>query len=131
MDINGKYKLWDTINTAWRTVFPRSWNIMESSKRPSKYYLYINFLPKKIPYFPSLKSSNKNFSVTQNKNFSVISKYHLSINFLLQKDSIFHPGKVQNKNISVISKYHLSTNFLPQNKAVFPIPKKFKARPFQ
>ena len=42
-----------------KTVFPRFWNIIESSKRLSKYFLYINFLTKKKPNFPSLKSSKQ------------------------------------------------------------------------
>ena len=45
--------------TARKTVFPRFWNIIESSKRPSKYYLYINFLAKKIRYFPFPKRSKQ------------------------------------------------------------------------
>ena len=35
------------------------------------------------------KVENKNFSAAQNKNFSVISKYYLSINFLPQKRLYF------------------------------------------
>ena len=48
-----------TNTTARKTVFSRFWNIMESSKRPSKYYLYINFLAKKkdrIPITEKLKT---------------------------------------------------------------------------
>ena len=43
--------------------------------------------------------------------------------FWLKKDDISHHGKVQNKNFSVTSKYHLSIIFLPQEKTMFPIPK--------
>ena len=43
----------------------------------------------------------------QNKNFSVISKYHISINFLAQKYHIFHLQKIQNKNFLVISKHDI------------------------
>ena len=43
-------------NTARKTIFPRSWNIIESSKRPRKYHFSINFLAEKRPYFPSPKS---------------------------------------------------------------------------
>ena len=68
----------------------------------------------------------------QNKNFSVTSKYHFSINFLTQKkDRISNHRKVQNKNFPVISKYHISVNFLAPEKTVFPISEKAKARPFQ
>ena len=53
---------------------------METS-RPSKYFLYINFLAKKRHG----KAQSKNFLVAQNMNFSVISKYDLSSNFLSEK----------------------------------------------
>ena len=38
--------------TAQKTIFPKSWNIMESSESPSKYYLSINFFAKKNTVFP-------------------------------------------------------------------------------
>ena len=41
----------------------------------------------------------------QNKDLPVVSKYHLSINFLVQKRPYFHLRKVQNKNFSVINKH--------------------------
>ena len=41
-----------------KTIFPKSWNIMESRKRRSK-YLSINFLAGKSPYFPSPESSKQ------------------------------------------------------------------------
>ena len=108
-----------TINTARKTVFQRPWNLMESSKRTSKYYLFI-FSLKKDRFSHHCKSQNKNFSVATNKNFSVISKYHISINFLSpKKDRISNHGKVQNKNFSVTSKYHLSINFLSQKDRIF------------
>ena len=48
-----------TFNTARKTIFPKPWNIMKSSKIPRKYQLSINFLGKKRPYFLSLKSSKQ------------------------------------------------------------------------
>ena len=36
---------------ARKTIFPRSWNIIESSKRPRKYNLSINFLAEKTTVF--------------------------------------------------------------------------------
>ena len=33
--------------------------VLESSKRPSKYYLFINLLAYKRPYFPSPESSKQ------------------------------------------------------------------------
>ena len=56
--------------TAQKIMFTRSWNIIESSKRPCKYHLSINVLGEK-------------------KNFSVTSKYHLSMKFLTQKETVF------------------------------------------
>ena len=62
----------------------------------------------------------------QNKNFSVISKYHLFHQLLDSKRGrVYHHRKVQNKNFSVISKYHLYTNFVAQ-KIPFFTPKNFK-----
>ena len=59
----------------------------------------------------------------QSKNFSLISKYHLSINFLTQKRPYFHSQKDQNKNFFVFSKYHISINFLTQKHRIFPLQK--------
>ena len=117
--------------TARKIVFPRSSNIMKSSKRTSKHYLYINFLAKKDFIFHHRKAQSKNFLVAQTKNFSVISKYHLSIDFLSKKPCICYNGKAQSKYFSVSSKYHLSINFLPQKETVFFIPEKFKTKTFQ
>ena len=39
-------------STARKTIIPRSWNIIESSKRPCKYHLSINFLTEKKTLFP-------------------------------------------------------------------------------
>ena len=69
-------------NTARKTIFPKSWNIMESSKRPSKYHLSINFLAQKKDYIWHQRK-------VQNKYFSVISKYHLSSSFWFKKRSYF------------------------------------------
>ena len=60
--------------TARKTIFPKFWNIIESSKDQ------VNII------FPST--------------------------FWLKRDRISHHRKVQNKNSSVISKYHLSINVL-------------------
>ena len=50
--------------------------------------------------------------------------------FWLKKDRISHNQKVQKKNFSVTSKYQLSINVLPQKKTVFPIPRKFLNKNF-
>ena len=54
-----------------------------------------------------------------------------SSTFWLKKERISHQQKVQNKNFSVTSKYHLSINVLAQEKTVFPISEKVKTRTFQ
>ena len=53
------------VYTARKTIFPRSWNIIESSKRPCKYHLSINFLTQKRPHFPSPKSSKQGIFFNQ------------------------------------------------------------------
>ena len=45
--------------TARKTIFPKSWNIIKSSKRPSKYHIFISLLGEKSPYFPSPKRSKQ------------------------------------------------------------------------
>ena len=89
-----------TLNTARKSTFPKSWNIMESSKLPRKYQLSINFLDQKRPYFLSLKSS---------------------------KQELFHTQKTWYSMLKKISSY---INFLNQKKTVFPISEKFKTRTF-
>ena len=44
---NIKPYLFDILNTTPKTIFPKTWKIMKSSKTPSKYYLPINFLDQK------------------------------------------------------------------------------------
>ena len=62
---------WVICCTARKTVFPRLWNITESSKRSSKYYLYINFLSFLRPYFPSPKGSKQElFGSPKQEHFS-------------------------------------------------------------
>ena len=88
-----------------------------------------------IPSFHQLLDSKKDrishHRKVQNKNFSVISKYHLFHQLLdSKKGHISHHRKVQNKDFSVISKYHLSIIFLAQKNTAFFIPKNVKTRTF-
>ena len=76
----------------------------------------------KTPYFQSPGISWK-----AQKDQVIIIFYQ---DFGSKKDRISHLRKVPNKNFSVISKYHLSTNFLAQEKTEFPIFENFKARTF-
>ena len=111
-----------------KTTFPKSWNISESSKRPTKYHVPMNFSAQKKHLFNNSKSSKQELFKAQNKNFPVISKYHLSINFLAQKRPYFPSPEsskqelfmAQNKNVRVSSKYYLSINFLAQKRPYFP-----------
>ena len=41
-----------TANTTQKPIFRKSWNVMESLKRPSKKHLSINFLAETKPVFP-------------------------------------------------------------------------------
>ena len=50
--------------------------------------------------------------------------------FWLKKDRISHHRKAQNMNFSVISKHHLSINFLPQQRPYFPSGKSSKQERF-
>ena len=70
------------------------------------------------PYFPGPGISWKAKKDQVNIIFTAI--------FWLKKDRISHHRKVQNKNFSVISKYHLSINFLSQRRPYFPFPKSSK-----
>ena len=51
--------------TAQKVIFLKSWNIMKSSKIPSKYHLSINVFDQKRPYFPSTKGSKQELFHTQ------------------------------------------------------------------
>ena len=82
------------------------------------------FWLKKRPYFPSPRRSKQELHINQ-----YISSFHQLLDS--KKDRISHHRKVQNKNFSIISKYYLSINFLALKKTVFPIPEKIKTRTFQ
>ena len=110
-------------DTARKTIFPRSWNIIESSKRPSKYHLSINFLAEKKAVFPITEKLNTR---TSQQRVNII----FPSTFWLKKDRISHFRKDQNKNFSVISKYHLSSNFLAQKRPYFSLPKRPKQERF-
>ena len=49
-----------------------------------------------------------------------------SSTFWLKKDHIYHNGKVQNKKFSLIIKYHLSIKYLAQKRPYFLSPKSSK-----
>ena len=58
--------------------------------------------------FGSKKDRISHSRKDQNKNFLLISKYHISINFLAQEYHIFHLQKIKNENFLVISKHDIS-----------------------
>ena len=109
--------------TARKSIFLKSWNIMESSKRPSKYPLSISFLAQKNVFPISKNFKTRPFQQSVNIIFPST--------FCLKKDGISHLRKGQNKNFSIIDKYHISINFFAQKETVLPISGKFKARTFQ
>ena len=114
----------DFVITARKSVFPRSWNFMESLKRPSKHHLSINFLAEKKIIFPI---TEKFKTRTSREPVNII---YPSTSWL-KKDRISHHQKVQNKSFSVISKYYLFQQLLDSKKTIFPITKKFKTITFQ
>ena len=70
------------------------------------------------PYFQSPGISWK----VQKDQVSIV----FPLTFWLKKDRISHHRKVQSKNFLVISKYGLFINFLAQKKTAFPSPKSSK-----
>ena len=79
-------------NTARKTIFSRSWNIMESSKRPSKYHLSTNFLAEKKTVFPISKKFK-----TRTFQWSV--KIIFPSNFKLKEDCISISGKFKTRTL--------------------------------
>ena len=73
---------------------------------PSTFWL------KKRPYFPTPKSPKQELFNSQ----SILSFHQL---FGSKKDRISHSQNDQNKNFSVISKYHISINFLAEKYHIF------------
>ena len=111
--------------TARNTVFPKSWNIMEISKRPSKYHLSTNFLTEKRSCFPSPKVSKQELLGNQEVSYF----YQL---LELKKKTVF-PAKEKFKARTFQQSVNIifSINFLTRKKTVFPITEKFKTRTFQ
>ena len=120
----GKYVTHCTINH-----ISKSWNIMERSKRPSKYHLSIKFFTEKKTVFPITKkfktwtfqkSINTIFPSTfwlkkrpyfpsrkssKQELFSNQSISYFHQLFGSKNDRIFHFQKFQNNNFSLISKH--------------------------
>ena len=92
-------------------------------KWPSKYHLFNSFLAVEETVFPIAKNfKTKIFQESVNAIFL--------LTFWFKKDLISHPRTVQNKNFSVISKYHISINFLAREKTVFFISENVKKKNF-
>ena len=100
----------DLFHTAQKIIFTKSCNIIKSSKSPTKGHLSINFLAQKRPYLPSPKLSKQELSSNRQ-----ISFFHKP--FVLKKGRISHLRKIQIKNFTVISKYQLFINFLAQKRS--------------
>ena len=95
-------------NTARKTIFPKSWNIMKSSKIPRKYQLSINFLDKKKTVFPiSEKFKTRTFWYSKNMVFYAEENIILHQLFESKEDRISHLQKPQNKNFSIFRKHSL------------------------
>ena len=82
---------------------------------------YLRQFPNWNPLFLLLHHCAKN-------HISQVLEYHRK---LKKTKAISHHQKVQNKNFSITSKYHLSINFLTQKKTVISITEKFKTKTSQ
>ena len=81
------------------------------------------FCLKRWPYCPSPKSSKQELFKAQNKNFSVII---FSSTLRLKKYFPSPESSKQELSSTVISKYHLSINFLAQKRPYIPSPENSK-----
>ena len=89
--------------TARKTIFPKLWNIMKSSKVPRKYQLFINFLDQKKTVFSiSKKFKIRTFPQSENMVFHAKENINLHQLFESKEDRIFNLRKVQNKNHPII-----------------------------
>ena len=80
-----------------KTIFPKSWNIMKSSKIPRKYQL-----------FPiSEKFKTRTFPYSKNMVFHAEENIILHQLFEPKDDPISHLRKVQNKNFSLFRKHSI------------------------
>ena len=128
----------ETKHTARKTIFPKSWNIMKSSKIPRKHQLSINFLDKKDRISYLWKVQNKTFFVLKKHGIPCWRKYHLTSTFWIKRRPYFPSPKsskqelfrIQKTWYSMLKKISSYINFLNQKKTVFPISKKFKTRTF-
>ena len=110
--------------TARKTIFSRSWNIIESSKRPCEYHLSINFLTQK-------KDRISHHRKVQNKNLPVISKYHISVDFVAQEKTVFPISEnVKTRTFQYSINIIFPLTFWLKNTISF-ISKKFKTRTFK
>ena len=135
-----KYAIWHILyqtyekHTARKTIFPKSWNIMKSSKVPRKYQLSIKLLDTKKTYL--WKVQNKNFSVLKKHGIPYWRKYHLTLTFRIKRRPYFPSStsskqeifRIQKTCYSMLKKISSYINFLNQKKSVFPISEKFKTR---
>ena len=78
-------------NTAQKTIFPKSWNIMKSAKIPRKYELSITFLDQKKTVFSiSVKFKTRTFPYSENALFHVKENIILHQLFESKEDRISH-----------------------------------------
>ena len=102
--VNGLFCSWFT---AAKTIFSKSWNIIESSKIPSKYHLSINSF-KNRPYFPSPKNSKQEIFSNHWTLCSMLKKTSLKSTFWIKKKIVFQSPKISKQEI-----FRLSKNGIP------------------
>ena len=99
----GSYMYLLTLFTARKTIFPKSWSIMKSSKIPRKYQLSIKLLDQKMTVFPiSEKFKTRTFPYSENMVFHAEENIILHQLFESKEDRISHLWKVQNNNFPII-----------------------------
>ena len=78
-------------NTARKTMFPKSWNIMKCAKIPKKYELSINFLDQKKTVFSICeKFKTRTFPYSENAVFHAKENIILYQLFESKEDRISH-----------------------------------------
>ena len=84
-----------------KPYFPGSGISWKAQKDQTNITFTSPFWLKKRSYSNKRKAQNKNFLVAENMNFSVISKYHLFINFLSQKRLHFPSWKSSKQELFI------------------------------
>ena len=116
----GKGTITIMVVKTWDDIEKKTKDVLLNSFSPTKLKLFLTLHEK--PYFPGPGISWK----APKDQADII----FTSAFCLKKDRISNHRKVQNKDFSVNSKNHLSINFLSQKRPYFPFPKSSKEELF-